>query len=179
MTACRGASLPTKACGLSGCRQTVCFCFGLAGWLPSGILLVHAPGDSFAGESRLAASTRRCHSEFFDSIGTVTAAGKPQSQSYAAEARGWAALWLLPGNRGLQPRHGGAIRSFLTRLGRSLRLESRSPRATQLRRADGRHFGFCRGIEAFSLDTAVPSGGQTFADRLRFFSLCSEHTALS
>ena len=80
----------------------------------------------------------------------------------------------LPGNRGLQPRHGGAIRSFLTRLGRSLRLESRSPRATQLRRADGPYFSFCRRIEAYSLDTAVPSGGQALADRLRFSSLCSE-----
>ena len=41
---------------------------------------------------------------------------------------------------------------------------------------------FARGgrrIEAYSLDTAVPSGGQALADRLRFSSLCSEHTALS
>ncbi len=30
-----------------------------------------------------------------------------------------------------------------------------------------------RGIEACSLDTAAPSGGQAFADRLRFSSLCS------
>ena len=29
-----------------------------------------------------------------------------------------------------------------------------------------------RGTEAFSLGTAVPSGGQAFADRLRFSSLC-------
>ena len=60
------------------------------------------------GESRLSASTRRCHPAVFlpgdgtcfpftgasfpiDSVGTVAAAGKPQSQSYAAGAAGTAA----------------------------------------------------------------------------------------
>ena len=61
-------------------------------------------------------------------------------------------------DRGFQPRHGGAIRRiFLPRDGIEL----------------------LPGIEACSLDTAVPSGGQAFADRLRFSSLCSESTALS
>ena len=121
LAACRGASLPTKACGLSGCGQTVCFCFGLAGWLPSGDALPVAPPFGRRteqrlvvavlfgrrdGGSRLAASTRRCHPEDFfawdglsfpiDSGGTVAAAGKPQSQSYAAGAGR---------NRGIRPRH--------------------------------------------------------------------------
>ena len=36
LAARRGASLPTKARRKSGNRRTLCFCFGLAGWLPSG-----------------------------------------------------------------------------------------------------------------------------------------------
>ena len=121
LAACRGASLPTRACGLSWCGQTVCFCFGLAGWLPSEDALPVAPPfgrrteQRLAGavlfarggpESRLSASTRRCHpADFFagiglsfpiDSVGTVAAAGKPQSQSYAAGAGR---------NRGIRPRH--------------------------------------------------------------------------
>ena len=40
-------------------------------------------------------------------------------------------------------------------------------------------FAWGTGIEACSLDTAVPSGGQAFADRLQFSSLCSKPTALN
>ena len=121
LTACRGASLSTKACGLSWCGQTVCFCFGLAGWLPSEDSLPAAPPFGRRTEQRLAVAVLfarggrgieafsldtavpsgvffgRDWSSFpIDSVGTVAAAGKPQSQSYAAGAGR---------NRGIRPRH--------------------------------------------------------------------------